>query len=400
MDRLQSSLFPTASARPGAAVPSPQAAPGDSINRTLDQVKLLVSRLDQRFQEIGSITGTINGLAKHSNLLALNAAIEAARAGEQGRGFAVVADEVRRLAERTSSATADISGMIASIQSESNLAVSGVEQAERDSVMQMASLLAERDAARLERRFARMAASLHGIRFMIQGIKERGVTPRREAVDAMMAECLRNNPDLLAFSCGCEPQAFDGLDADYVSAPGHDASGRYVPYWHRGNGVIEVEALANYDQAGENDFYELPRQTRRDVLMEPYLYPVGGKPVLMTSLMSPLLVGGRFIGVVGADYGLSQLQQEFAQTRPFGIGSIMLVSNLGLYVTHPDPARLGQQARDLPPAALDAVREGKPFRYVDEQSCARVFQPLHIGGVETAWSMVVAFDLREALGQG
>jgi hypothetical protein len=47
----------------------------EGINRTLDQVKLLVARLDERFNEIGTIAGTIAGLAKHSNLLALNAAM-------------------------------------------------------------------------------------------------------------------------------------------------------------------------------------------------------------------------------------------------------------------------------------------------------------------------------------
>lgn len=379
---------------------TPVAPPSDtSIHGTLDQVKQLVSQLDKRFQEIASISDVISGLAKHSNLLALNAAIEAARVGEQGRGFAVVADEVRRLSERTAAATTDISAKITTIQSESERAVNGVEEAEKSSILQMAALQVASDAAKLERRFARMAESLHGIKFMIQGIKSRGFTPRREDVGAMMAESLQHNTDVLAFSCGCEPQAFDGCDQNYVSTPGHDASGRYVPYWHRGNGDIELEALTNYDQPGLNDFYELPRKSRADILMEPYEYPVGGKTVLMTSLMSPIVVRGQFIGVVGADYGLEQLQQEFAQLHPFGVGAVILISNLGIYVTHPEVDKLGTRATDLPAAALEAIKQGREHRYVDEKGVARVFQPLQIGGAASAWSMVVVFDPLKVLGK-
>jgi methyl-accepting chemotaxis protein len=92
----------------------------------------IVSNLNDSIQKIGQITTVIKEIADQTNLLALNAAIEAARAGEQGRGFAVVADEVRKLAERTSSSTSEISGVVKSIRDETEAAVTSMSEVERE----------------------------------------------------------------------------------------------------------------------------------------------------------------------------------------------------------------------------------------------------------------------------
>jgi methyl-accepting chemotaxis protein len=99
-----------------------------TMANSIEQASLNIQTLGDRSQAITSIVQTIKDIADQTNLLALNAAIEAARAGETGRGFAVVADEVRKLAERTSSSTAEIAGMVGDIQQQTRTAVSNMDQ--------------------------------------------------------------------------------------------------------------------------------------------------------------------------------------------------------------------------------------------------------------------------------
>ena len=100
----------------------------DNIRDQIQETSKRIKRLGESSQEIGSIIELINDISEQTNILALNAAIQAASAGEAGRGFAVVADEVQRLAERASNATKRIEALVATIQSDTNEAVSSMEQ--------------------------------------------------------------------------------------------------------------------------------------------------------------------------------------------------------------------------------------------------------------------------------
>jgi methyl-accepting chemotaxis protein len=101
----------------------------DRVHELAAGLKSDMETLAGQAEAIGRIVNVINDIADQTNLLALNAAIEAARAGDAGRGFAVVADEVRKLAEKTMTATKEVSDAVQSIQSGAERNRQGVDQA-------------------------------------------------------------------------------------------------------------------------------------------------------------------------------------------------------------------------------------------------------------------------------
>lgn len=109
----------------------------EGMNRIRDQVQETskrIKRLGERSQEIGEIVQLIGDIADRTSILALNASIQAARAGEAGRAFVVVAEEVERLADRSSAATKQIASLVNTIQSETNEAVTAMEESTREVV--------------------------------------------------------------------------------------------------------------------------------------------------------------------------------------------------------------------------------------------------------------------------
>ncbi|HSI57976.1 MAG TPA: methyl-accepting chemotaxis protein [Ideonella sp.] len=100
-------------------------AGGSSMRATVESM----ATLEGSSRRMGEIIGVIDGIAFQTNILALNAAVEAARAGEAGRGFAVVATEVRQLAQRSSTAAAEIRTLIGQSTQQVGQSVSRIQQA-------------------------------------------------------------------------------------------------------------------------------------------------------------------------------------------------------------------------------------------------------------------------------
>jgi methyl-accepting chemotaxis protein len=279
-------------------------------------------------------------------------------------------------------------------------AVVGLQASDRAeaSAEALAEMAARSTAARVGGELGSRFAAVRGMAASMEGMRASGHAPSRDQLDDMARQLLVQHGEFIGAYSIWEPNALDGRDAEFAnSSPAYDATGRYIAYWNRGAGPIAVEALLDYEKAGANDWYDIPRKTRQPALIEPYVYPVGGKDVLMTTLVTPLLVDGRFVGAAGADLPLAKLSEQLSALEPVPGGRVSLLSNSGLYVSHAQAQRLGQRADDLPPEVLAQVASGQPQRWADGQGWVHLFSPVQVLEGTPAWSVVVSYPESVAL---
>ncbi|APT33918.1 putative methyl-accepting chemotaxis AlkN [Methylobacterium phyllosphaerae] len=253
------------------------------------------------------------------------------------------------------------------------------------------------EAREVRFRLAVAAKTAESIAVSASALRARGIQDR-EVYDAMLRELLRANPSLIATWTGWEPDALDGRDRTFAGTASSDASGRFMPYWNRGSGTIKREVLTGYEAEPDGAYYLQPKKLNRLVAIEPYIYPVAGKDVVMMSFGAPISVDGTYRGTAGVDIDLGSLNAAFGAVKPFGTGYLAVVSASGTTVAHPTGAAAGKPMHGFDASAADAARQaiaagavvvtdapgpdGAPWRYMA--------QHIQAGETPDRWAIVVA----------
>jgi len=272
------------------------------------------------------------------------------------------------------------------------IAVKNSQSAE-ESAMREARTLTLEASALLKGRIASNLATLEGVATALGATQAANQAMTREQIGEFVRATLVASEDFIGSSAAYEPDALDGRDAEFAGqAPLYDATGRYMPYWSRSpDGKVNVEPIVFSTTPGGNDWYDIPKATGRSHFTEPYLYPINGKDVLIASLAAPIKVNGQFKGAVTGDFQLTMLGTMLREMKVMEQGTLALVSNRGLYASNLDHTRNGKKADDLPAAALEAVKQGKPYEYNDEQGMVHVLQPLRISPDIAPWAISLTF---------
>ncbi|MDR0721221.1 MAG: methyl-accepting chemotaxis protein [Treponema sp.] len=225
---------------------------------------------------------------------------------------------------------------------------------------------------------------------------------RRPFFNLILRSLAEENPEIIASGSCWEPNALDGLDAEFVNTPGTDHTGRFIPYWVRNGSTIHLKAQLGYDKPGEGSFYLIPKQTGKETIIEPYTYMINGKEVLMTTLVMPINQGGRFVGMANIDIDVGIIQKRVEKIKPYEGAVAMVYSHGGLVSGHFDSQRIGKlmanTEQDVAGPYLNdlmkAIQGGAQFTFTNHVSNLNetmffVCVPFIIGNSSTPWSLML-----------
>ncbi len=268
-----------------------------------------------------------------------------------------------------------------------------------ESAMEQAQTQAREIASQID---AEIEAAMDAVRTMAGALKtikdkKSPVVLDRKQVSWMIRQLIVENPSLTGASTLWEPNAFDGKDREFVNQPpDHDATGRFLPYWHwdeKGNPV--VEPLTDYETS---EWVVCPKTTQNECITEPYLYPINGVDVLMTTVVAPIIQDQTYYGIVTSDIDLQFLQQHFAdQTKVYnGAGELAIISNQGMLagVTR-KPYLVGKMLSEFSGdhERILAAIQGNQVDTFTSKGNLEVVAPIVVGKSSTPWGIMVRIPL-------
>jgi methyl-accepting chemotaxis protein len=225
---------------------------------------------------------------------------------------------------------------------------------------------------------------------------------RRNMLNVILEGITKSHPEVIGMWCIWEPDVLEGNDQAYIGTRGADDRGRFTPYYYWDRGTLKLDTLVDVDVPGVSDFYVVPKRNNATTIMDPFIFEIEGKPVLMTSVASPIRNNGRLVGVAGIDISLDEIQRISQLSKPYPDSVTAVFANDGTVAGHFDESRVGKNGRDTEADMngpylddfMKSITDGEHFRferYIPAMGTSVSIQlaPIKVASSTTPWSFAV-----------
>jgi methyl-accepting chemotaxis protein len=284
-----------------------------------------------------------------------------------------------------------------------------LDRTSKESLQRLAAVQAAVIRTEVDSAFEAARNMARSLEVVVSASKDSGspAAIRRAQLNEVLLGVLKDHPRFNGTYSAWMPDAIDGNDKAFVNRAGigSDATGRALPYWTRdAGGKIALQPLVEYDSSDlhsnglvKGGWFINPMKTGQENILAPLPYIVQGKSVHLATMSVPITVGGKFMGVAGADFDLDFVQALALKVNASvydGKGTIGVVSNNGLVIaSSAAPTAIGNLATAVDrmyEKEKDILQEGRAAITVDtEHDMLRVYSPIKLGRTGMTWSAVI-----------
>ncbi|WP_251493438.1 methyl-accepting chemotaxis protein [Otoolea muris] len=182
---------------------------------------------------------------------------------------------------------------------------------------------------------------------------------QRDAIDNALVGILEGNKNFTTVFAYFEQNTVADANGDPYSVHRRDIAYEAVAYPDpEGSGYLfekHEDAFDTYEKA----YYQQIKSTGEPYLMEPYVYELMGKEIMMISVIAPIHdTEGNFMGVAGMDVALDDLQSmRFAGTGYESAHMVALAEDGTILVDTANPAAVGKPASDTGYAIMSKAQD-------------------------------------------
>ena len=189
-----------------------------------------------------------------------------------------------------------------------------------------------------------------------------------------------------------------------------DFGRRRVTFTRINNELEFIDEIIETEVERTSGTYYNSKINKKEIFDEPYpgVYTGRADTFLMTSACEPILVEGEFVGLAGADLELQHYVELVNKIKPFNNAHAFLLSNGGVYVSHPNKTYIGKsfvsvnKEKEQEFDVTNNIKKGIEFEiydYDEELGDLYIkFVPIQVGSTDKPWSLGIMVPMNVVMG--
>ncbi len=179
---------------------------------------------------------------------------------------------------------------------------------------------------------------------------------QRDAIDNALKGFLLGDENFTTVFAYFEQNAIADANGEPYSVHKRDIAYEAIAYFNEDGTEVEYEkhedAFDNFDK----EYYKYIKSSGQAYVMEPYVYQLKGKDIMMISIIAPMYdADGEFLGVAGCDVALADMQtQQYARIGYETIHMVLLSEDNTILLDTDNGSLVGKTAKE---AGYDQMAE-------------------------------------------